>query len=171
MDALARVAHGEIGALGELYDRHARALLGFARRCTSPHDAEDIVQTTFIRAARGAAAFTSTNGSVRSWLFGIAAHVVRERRRSLARLARALLRSDVGPLASGTSWRDDERDDLRRGLHRLTEPKRIVLLLVEVEGFTCVEVATMLDVPVGTVWTRLHHARREMRVFLEEADR
>jgi len=38
-----------------------------------------------------------------------------------------------------------------------------VLLLAEVEGFSCPEIAEMLDIPVGTVWTRLHHARRELR--------
>ena len=46
-----------------------------------------------------------------------------------------------------------------------------MLLLAEVEGFTCEEIAAMLAVPVGTVWTRLHHARRQMRAFYEEGSR
>ena len=46
--------------------------------------------------------------------------------------------------------------------------KRTVLVLAEVEGFSCEELATMLSIPIGTVWTRLHHARRELRRFYEE---
>jgi RNA polymerase sigma-70 factor (ECF subfamily) len=171
-DVLGRVGRGDVGALGELYDRHANALLGFATRCTGAQDAEDIVQTTFVRAARAAATFDSRAGSARSWLFGITAHLVQERRRSFARLARALLRFDVSAVTgAASSTPEEERNDLRKGLDRLTETKRVVLLLAEVEGFTCEEIATMLSVPVGTVWTRLHHARREMRAFYEEGTR
>ena len=171
-DVLGRVGRGDVGALGELYDRHARALLGFATRCTNAQDAEDLVQATFIRAARSAATFDGRTGNARSWLFGITAHLVQERRRSFARLARALLRFDVGAVTgSATSLPEEERNDLRKGLDRLTETKRVVLLLAEVEGFTCEEIAAMLAVPVGTVWTRLHHARREMRAFYEEGSR
>ncbi|MDB5217035.1 MAG: polymerase sigma-54 factor RpoN [Myxococcaceae bacterium] len=171
-DVLGRVGRGDVGALGELYDRHASALLGFATRCTSAQDAEDLVQTTFVRAARAAATFDGRAGSARSWLFGITAHLVQERRRSFARLARALLRFDVGAVTgAASSPPGEERNDLRKGLDRLTETKRVVLLLAEVEGFTCEEIATMLSVPVGTVWTRLHHARREMRAFYAEGTR
>lgn len=163
--ALARIAAGDIGALGELYDRHARALLKFASRCVGARDAEDLVQSTFVRAAKVAATFDGRSSSARAWLFGIAARLVQERRRSLARFARALLRFDASVASASAS---DSRADLQKGLLRLTESKRVVLLLAEVEGFTCEEIATMLGVAVGTVWTRLHHARREMRAFYEE---
>lgn len=166
IEALGRVARGDVGALGFLYDRHARALLGFASRAVGAHDAEDLVQSTFERAAKASATFDGRSSSARSWLFGIAARLVQERRRSFARFARALTRIDV---TEGFSPTGDMRNDLRKGLFRLTETKRVVLLLAEVEGFTCEEIATMLGVPVGTVWTRLHHARREMRAFYEES--
>jgi RNA polymerase sigma-70 factor (ECF subfamily) len=168
IEALARVARGDVGALGFLYDRHARALLGFASRSIGAHDAEDLVQATFERAAKASATFDGRSSSARSWLFGIAARLVQERRRSFARFARALMRIDV---TEGFSPVGDMRNDLRKGLFRLSEQKRVVLLLAEVEGFTCEEIATMLGVPVGTVWTRLHHARREMRAFYEESPR
>jgi RNA polymerase sigma factor (sigma-70 family) len=171
-DVLGRVGRGDVGALGELYDRHASALLGFATRCSGAQDAEDLVQATFVRAARSAARFDGRHASARSWLFGITAHLVQERRRSLARLARALLRFEVSAVTGASSSQpDEERNDLRKGLDRLTESKRVVLLLAEVEGFTCDEIASMLAVPVGTVWTRLHHARREMRAFYERGSR
>lgn len=167
-EALARIARGDVGALGEIYDRHARALLAFASRSVGGHDAEDLVQSTFVRAAKAAATFDGRSTSARAWLFGIAARLVQERRRSFARFARALLRFEVAmPFTSA----DESRSDLQKGLFGLSEAKRVVLLLAEVEGFSCEEIATMLGVPVGTVWTRLHHARREMRAFYEERSR
>lgn len=164
-DALARVARGDLGALGELYDRHARALLAFASRAVGAADAEDVVQSTFVRAAKAASSYDGRGASARPWLFGIAARLIQERRRAFARLTRALLRFDVSPSAPPEAG---DRRDMRRGLLRLTEAKRVVLLLAEVEGFTCEEIAKMLGVPIGTVWTRLHHARRDMRAFYEE---
>ena len=54
-------------------------------------------------------------------------------------------------------------EQLERALGRLTEEKRLVLLLFEREGLSGEEVARALDIPLGTVWTRLHHARADMR--------
>ena len=62
----------------------------------------------------------------------------------------------------------DTRRDLEAGLAQLSSAKRSVLVLAEVEGFSCEEIAGMLEIPVGTVWTRLHHARRELRRHQED---
>jgi RNA polymerase sigma-70 factor (ECF subfamily) len=62
----------------------------------------------------------------------------------------------------------ESRRDVEKAVATLTEAKRVVLLLADLEGFTCEEIAAMLGIPVGTVWTRLHHARRELRAFYEE---
>ena len=59
------------------------------------------------------------------------------------------------------------RTDVERALATLSEAKRVTLLLAEVEGLTCQEIADALAVPIGTVWTRLHAARRELRNTLE----
>ena len=55
--------------------------------------------------------------------------------------------------------------DLDRGLQQMSEAKRVTLILAEVEGFSCEEIASLLGIPIGTVWTRLHHARRELRHY------
>ena len=164
-EAIARVARGDVGALGEIYDRHARPLLRFVARTSPASEAEDIVHTTFIRAARIASSYVATSDSARAWLFGIAVRVLQERRRSLARFARAVLRIETKERAHESLG---ARSDLEKGLRALTEAKRVVVVLAEVEGFTCAEIAAMLDLPLGTVWTRLHHARRELRAFLTE---
>lgn len=167
--ALARAAAGDLGALGEVFDRHARPLHRFVVRATGARDAEDVVQTTFVRAMTLASTFDRQATSARPWLFGIASRVILEHRRAFARLRRAL-----GRLASSEpppARLETATTDIDRALARLTTAKRVVLVLAEVEGYGCEEIALMLDVPVGTVWTRLHHARREVRTWLEEAGR
>lgn len=165
---LARVAQGDTAAFGALYDHYAPGLLRFARRL-EPQDAEDIVQTTFLRALRLAASFDAQAPSARSWLFAIAAHVAQERKRTVRRWTAALLRLSEQPrrIAPATS---DARFDLDRALAQLSVAKRTVLVLAEVEGFACEEIASMLEIPIGTVWTRLHHARRELRRLHEEGE-
>jgi len=166
-ELLARVAGGDVGALGALYDAFAPGLLRFARRAAGTDDAEDIVQMVFLRVLRIAHTFDARAPSARPWLFAITARVVLERRRSLRRWAAALvsLSTHVVPTTKNTG---EARSDLERGLKALTAAKRTVLVLAEVEGFTCDEIASMLGIPVGTVWTRLHHARRELRRFCGE---
>jgi RNA polymerase sigma-70 factor (ECF subfamily) len=60
------------------------------------------------------------------------------------------------------------RRDIERALVKISEAKRITLLMAEVEGLSCAEIAAALGVPIGTVWTRLHAARRDLRRALEE---
>jgi RNA polymerase sigma-70 factor (ECF subfamily) len=163
---LARVAQGDTAALAALYDRYAAALLRFARRLER-QEAEDIVQTVFMRVLQLAAGFDADAVSARPWLFAITARVALERRRSIRRWKAALLRLATQPLRTAPAIADTRRD-LEAGLARLSSAKRSVLVLAEVEGFSCDEIAEMLDIPVGTVWTRLHHARRELRRYQED---
>lgn len=168
--ALRRLAKGDVSALGEMYDRHAGALLRFASRASSPDEAEDLVQATFVTVIKIASTYDGRSDSARAWLHGITARLIQERRRSVVRFARALLRLPV-EVTPNMDGGDRCRFDLERGLRRLSDAKRVVLVLAEVEGYTCEEIASMLEVPVGTVWTRLHHARKELRAFYEEGSR
>ena len=160
---LQRVAGGEPSALAMLYDRHAPGLLRFARR-VDPQDAEDLLQTTFLRVAGLAPRFDVSCASARPWLFAILMRVAQERSRALRRFGRALQRLAELPRTAASAPPEIARD-LERGLQQLSVAKRSVLLLAEVEGFTCEEIAGMMQIPVGTVWTRLHHARRELRAW------
>jgi RNA polymerase sigma-70 factor (ECF subfamily) len=162
---MARVADGDAAALGVLYDRYAVSLLRFARRLDR-HDAEDIVQKVFMRVLRLAPKFDPNATSARPWLFAITTRIVQEHRRSLRRWTAVLARLASHP-ARPPATMPDPRSDLQLGLAQLSAAKRSVLLLAEVEGFACEEIASMLEIPVGTVWTRLHHARRELRRFHE----
>ena len=137
-------------------------MLRFATQLVGSDEADDVVQDTFLRAAKIAARFNPSAPSARPWLFGIAVRIVQERRRSVRRFLDAVSRFGA-QARSASAPAADEQSDVARALSTLSVPKRTVLVLAEVEGFSCQEIAEMLSVPVGTVWTRLHHARKELR--------
>jgi RNA polymerase sigma-70 factor (ECF subfamily) len=169
--ALHALSQGHIGALGVLYDRYHSSVSSFVCRATKDaSDVEDIVHATFMTAARAAGSFDGRM-SCRPWLIGIAARLVHRRKRGLMRWARALQELTV---YQGDRFTDPHReltarDDMKRlskALEMLTEPKRVVLLLAESSGLSSEDIAEVLQIPVGTVWTRLHHARRDLRRLL-----
>ncbi len=167
------LASGELGPLGELYDRYHDDVRQFARRaCSRDGDVDDVVHDTFLTAARAAAAYDG-RPCARPFLIGVAAQLVRRRRRVWARWAEVL---------EAFGWAHDQSAPrtpeevagtaevvarVERALSHLSEEKRLVLLLFEREGLSGEEIARALDIPVGTVWTRLHHARADMRRALK----
>lgn len=166
--AMRRIAAGDFRALGHIYDRHAAQLLRFAARMSTWSDAEDIVHGVFLRVLRLAHTFDAHASSARPWLYALTSRMARERRRSLRRWAGALMRLSERHTALPTTVQEAD-PDLERALSRLGRKKREVLLLSDVEGFTGQEIASQLGIAIGTVWTRLHHARRELREYLGEA--
>jgi len=165
-ELLARVAEGELGALGAVYDRHCESIRRFVARATCGHaDADDLVHDAFLTAARIAARFDG-RASARPWLIGIAARLVQRRARGLGRIPRLLARlAWTRPQALDPVDALEARSALDRmapAVARMTADKRIVLLMAELEGMTGPEIAEALEIPIGTVWTRLHHARRDV---------
>lgn len=151
---------------------HLDSLLRAAARITQrPQEAEDIVQETFLRAWKYFDSFQSGT-NCRAWLFRIMFNVINGRRGREARSPEAQL-EDSG---EGAARRDNiiQFDPVRQiqsrevieALDRLSEEHRSVLWLVAVEEFSYREAAEALDVPIGTVMSRLHRARRELRRLL-----
>ena len=169
---MSRIARGDGGALGELYDRHQAGLRRFIARATSDAgDVDDLMHATFLAAAKIAARYDGRE-SCRPWLVGIAAQHIRRRRRALGRFIAVV--TSLGSTRAGASDPRsslDARPDLERALRRLSEPKRVAFLMAELEGLSCPEIAAALDIPIGTVWTRLHAARRELRQALTSGDK
>ncbi len=171
-ELMRRIGEGDLSPLGVLYDRHHEAVRQFLARVTcSGADAEDLTHETFLTLARIAGRYDGRS-SARPFLMGIAAQMVRRRKRGLGRLTQALAsfaqslgdsRVRTPEDAAGTTEEMRIFDD---ALGRLTEDKRMVFLLVEREGLSGDEVARGLGIPVNTVWTRLHHARNELRKAL-----
>jgi RNA polymerase sigma-70 factor (ECF subfamily) len=170
-DILRQLAGGEIGALGELYDRYREPVRRFVARATSDaDDVDDLVHATFLAAAKSAGRYDG-RPSCRPWLIGIAAQLLRRRRQSLGRFL-AVLSALRGARAAPADPRPElqARSDVERALIRISAAKRITLLMAEVEGLSCAEIAAALGIPIGTVWTRLHAARRELRRALGDGE-
>lgn len=147
-----------------------------------PDEADDLVQDTFLKAQRAWHTFTpGTN--VRSWLFTICKNTFRRRfRREKARpdveqqatgdddaLPTVLSHVDATRRGLGDLFdRLDVVPALERGLADLPEPFREIVALVDLEGFSYHEAAEVLEVPVGTVRSRLFRARRRLQEHLIE---
>ncbi len=175
-DLIVLVGEGDLGALGELYDRYARDVWRVALRLLrSDADAEDVVHAVFLKLPQIAGSHDGRS-NVRAWLLGICVRLASRHRRSAARFFRMI--SSLAEVAPTSSRLDPEREigsrqDLRRlenALATLAPKKRIAFMLVELEGLSSDEAARALDVPAATVRTRLHHARREIDSALKLAE-
>ncbi len=167
-----RLATGDSSALGELYDRHSQSIRRFLAQVTAnAEDVDDLTHAAFLAAAEIAGRYDG-RPSCRPWLIGIAAQMLRRRKRMFGRF-RVFLSSLGGaqPASTDPARGFQERTDVGRALLALSEAKRVTFLMAEVEGLTCPEIAAALQIPLGTVWTRLHAARRELRQALESSER
>jgi len=163
----------------------AGALYSAAMRLTrNSADAEDLVQETYLRGYRSYGTFTEGT-NLRAWLLRILTNVFINRYRAQQRrvdetdlgdleelyLYRRLPQLDAA-LASRSA--EDQLmdlftdDEVRRAVEELPEAFRIAVLLADVEGFAYREIAEMLDIPIGTVMSRLHRGRKAMQKSLYE---
>jgi RNA polymerase sigma factor (sigma-70 family) len=166
-----RLAGGDNGALGELYDRHRVPVRRFIARATADAgDVDDLLHATFLSAGQSAARYDG-RASCRPWLIGIAAQHIKRRHRAFARFVAVI--ASLGGARHGTTdprGSSEVRPDVERALRGLTPAKRVTFLMAELEGLSCPEIAEALGIPIGTVWTRLHAARRELRQALTTGD-
>jgi RNA polymerase sigma-70 factor (ECF subfamily) len=169
---------GEMGAsesLRRLWREHAGFVRAAIVRLAGPSlDADDVLQEVFIVAWRRHGDLRE-GASVRGWLHAIAARTVLAARRK-ARLRRFFGLDKAEEVAGeGGPGRDFEKAEaaslVYRALDRLSEKKRTVVILFEIEGLSGEEVAEVLGIPKATVWTRLHHARAELLLALSELQR
>ncbi len=171
-ELLQNVAAGDLGALGELYDRYARHVWQSARRSLDGVDAEDVVHQLFIKLPEIAPSYDG-RANCRGWLCGIAVRLAMRHRRGAGRFRRML--GSFAHTLVGSTTRDPERtaigsqelSALERALAALSEKKRVVFVLVEVEGLTAEDAAKVLGIPAATARTRLFHARKELQAALE----
>jgi RNA polymerase sigma factor (sigma-70 family) len=162
------IAAGDLGPLGVLFDRYHEDVRQFLMRSAQRSaDVDDLVQETFLTAARAAGSYDGRE-LAKPFLIGVAAQLLRRRRRTFARL-RAMLDSFGGAPKAHVSTPEESASTSEEGcglhaaLERLSDDRRIVLVMVEWNGMSGVEVARALGVPVGTVWRRLHEARAELK--------
>lgn len=152
-----------------LFERHVDAIHRFVSRMrgSDADVVDDLVQITFVRAFGAARTFRGT--SARSWLFGIAANVVREHARKEIRRKRALsLVADELPRAAAPSPLELAR--LPGAIAALPHELRAAFVLVDLEGEKGSDAAAALGIPEGSLWRRVCHARSALRTALLGGD-
>jgi RNA polymerase sigma-70 factor (ECF subfamily) len=171
---LAACASGDAAALGALFDRHHAAVYRFITRLSQVHidDVDDLVQSTFLTVQRSAKTFRG-GSAVRTWIFGVAVNVVRRESRSRGRRRRLAVAVAIEPPvgAAGLDEMTDRRQALRRlqvALADLPAPLRECFVLCQLEGVPGPEAAKALGVRVGTLYRRIHEARRRLRRCLSD---
>jgi RNA polymerase sigma-70 factor (ECF subfamily) len=174
---LERFARGHGEALGELFDRHHRATYRFLARLTgaSLSDLDDLVQTVFVEVARAAARFDGRSAA-KTWIFGIAVNVARHYRRGAARRRNVILDSDAErPSEVPGPDRPDENAERRellaalgRAVTELPPLLREAFVACDIEDLSGADAAKILGVPAGTVFRRLHEARKALRAAMKE---
>jgi RNA polymerase sigma factor (sigma-70 family) len=154
---------------GALFDRHAPAVHRYIARRLGPDAADDLVAETFLVAFRKRGHYDGVHADARPWLYGIATRLIGRHRREEVRFFRAIARTGVDPAAEPVADRVADRvaaqaasRELAAALARLSPAQRDVLLLVA-SGLGYEEAARALDVPAGTVSSRLVRARRKVR--------
>jgi RNA polymerase sigma-70 factor (ECF subfamily) len=160
-------------AFAEVFDRHWPAVCGF---CTSRAGAagEDLAAEAFRIAFDERGRYDLRREDARPWLFGIATNLLRRFFRTTERERRAVERAgdvggeDVAGDALGRLEAERLGPRLAAALAELSGADRDALLLVAWAGFSYEEVALALDVPIGTVRSRIHRARTRVRAHLEE---
>ena len=170
-DLIVRVGRGDRAAFEELYGRFARPVLGLAMRLLGDHGrAEDATQDTFAAIWRSARSFTPERGSGAAWLYAVARHAIIDKARQrvdvLVDEEIEEVSAEAGPAeAAEQQWLGFE---IQSAMERLPERERQVLELAYWSGLSQSEVASYLDVPLGTVKTRTRAGLARLATLLEE---
>lgn len=168
-ELIRRCQQGDTQSFRYLYRRYQRRIRSTLYQLCGATRLDDLVQEVFLRAWRGLPRLRQTS-TFSTWIYRITWNVASDERRQLGRA-----RSQLQLLSNAVSDRQAAMDvmelhyqDLvKRGLEQLGFDHRSVLVLHDLEDLPQKQVASILEIPVGTVKSRLFHARKTMRQFLE----
>ena len=158
-------------AFGELFDRHATTMFRYFVRRVGPDDADSLLGELFRIAFEKRTGFDTERAEARPWLYGIASNLLARHRQGEARRLDATARLVNTSVAASDVFSDvDARLDASRlwadvaaAIATLPQGERDTLLLYAWEGMPYDQIASALDVPVGTVRSRLNRARGRLR--------
>jgi RNA polymerase sigma factor (sigma-70 family) len=159
-------------AFGELFRRHAPRLHAYISRRLGHTLADDLVSETFTTAFRQRDRFDG-RADFGAWLWGIASNLIAKHHRRETRMYRAVARTGVDPAEDGVAERASDRasaaalgPQLAKALASLGAQDRNAVLLLAWGEMSYPEIAATLDLPVGTVKTKIHRARVKLRKSL-----
>lgn len=161
-------------AFGVVFERHGVLLHRFARVRVGDGDAADLVASTFEVAFRRRVDYDLARSDARPWLIGIAINLIRrnrrERGRALRALSRLFVRDELEDRAVERAVASDGVAALRDLLRGMREEEKDLLLLHACLDLTYEECADVLELPIGTVRSRLHRLRAPLRERLDAFD-
>lgn len=162
--------------VAELFDAHASQLCGYLARRVGHTIAEEVLSATFLVAVEQQDRYDPSRASARAWLYGIAANLLRHHYRSESRKWQAYARYPLGIVEDATDAAAGRADacaaqrKLARPIADLSVADRDVLLLFAWAELSYAEIAAALQIPVGTVRSRLHRVRLKLKAALAESD-
>jgi RNA polymerase sigma-70 factor (ECF subfamily) len=169
-----RCREGDERAFELLFQRHSGQVTGLVYRMVGAGpDLEDLVQDVFVQVIRSLSGFRD-EARFSTWLYRVAVNVVLMHRRATGRRPRLVDEEQAGPAVDGAPSAEEALDTrLRleafyRLLGRLSDKKRVVFVLHELEGLSPARISEIVQAPVLTVRTRLFYARRELARWLAE---
>ena len=173
-----RCRNGDVAAFEPLVEKYRdRAWRLAFNILRDREDAWDTTQDAFVRAWQALPSFRGQSAFY-TWLFRIVVNVASDRARQRAARGRAFgtervpeeewdrSMMDQGPAPDDEARRAEERERIGRALTALPEHHRTIIMLSDLEGLSYREIAEVLDIPMGTVMSRLHHARKRLRAVL-----
>jgi RNA polymerase sigma-70 factor (ECF subfamily) len=173
-DLISFVGQGDAEAFATLYDRHSHAAFSLAYRMMGERQAsEDLAQDAFLKVWRSATSFRPERGSVRTWLLSIVRNRGIDQLRSLASGRRTQEKIEAFAPKSqlndafAQTWRNLQREQVREVLKTLPSEQSKVLELAYCSGYTHVEIAEFLDLPLGTVKGRMRLGLKKKRNYFD----
>lgn len=169
-DLLVQTARGDTAAFEELYDRYSARVYGLVKRIVrDPTLSQDAMQVVMTELWKTAARFDPERGAAASWILTLAHRraidVVRREQSSRDRIQKAgrtQVERPADTIAEGVVM-DDEHAEVRAALEHLTDLQREAIQMAWFDGYTYREVAAALDVPLGTVKTRMRDGMIRLR--------
>ena len=174
---IAALAGNELDALDALYDRYNRVAFSMAYRVVGDRlAAEDVVQDAFLSVWRRAKSFQSERGSARTWLMSIVHHRAIDKLRSNASMPNFVpldvvqQRESDAPGTWAQVWSSLNGDAVRSALEKLPADQKKSIELAFFSGYTHVEIATLMGVPLGTVKGRMRIGLQKLKAMLGGAE-
>jgi RNA polymerase sigma-70 factor, ECF subfamily len=180
-ETVRRVQAGETEAFEVLVEKYKRKAFRLAYQVLRDQEESlDVAQEAFVKAFRALPRFKG-DSAFYTWLFRITMNLALDRKRQRATRVRSMGTDDVPPeewertavstdpdpeaVATGA----ERREKIREALDSLSEHHRAIIILSDIEGLQYREIAEVLGIPMGTVMSRLHHARKRLRAVLGES--